>query len=160
MKIEFRGNLSPKCKKEFKNACISSCVLYVIIILSLTTWGAVSSASLSEKVTSSIEFIKYMPYIMVPCGIIVCVTVIVNAKKGYKEPIYIGISQDKCISAEFSDGSYFWSYDDVQKVQDKGECYVVKVKAKRNVSILVCSKSLIVQGTKKDFEDLFSAKLQ
>ena len=71
MKIEFRGNLSPKCKKEFKNACISSCVLYVIIILSLTTWGAVSSASLSEKVTSSIEFIKYMSYIMVPCGIIV-----------------------------------------------------------------------------------------
>ncbi len=159
VKIVFRGNLSPSCKKELKNACVRSCILYVIIVLILIVWGIVGYSFIPNNEAASLGFIKYLPYIMAPCGIILCFMVIINAKKGYIEPVCIEIAQDKCVSAEFDDGVRFWSFDDVQKVEDKGECYVVRLKSKRNVSILVCPKNLIVQGTKEEFEDLFSAKM-
>ena len=160
MKIEFQGSLSLNCKKELKNACVVSCVLYVAMIVFLITYGAIGSSLISNRSLSSLGFIKYFPFVMVPCGIAMCVMVIIDARKGYKEPACIEISEDKCVSAKFDDGSYFWSFDDVSRVRDKGECYVMKVKKSHHVSTIICQKNLLTKGTLKDFEELFSSKLK
>ena len=155
MKIEFKGNLSDHSKKELQKSCISFCVMYVTVIALLIATATINLLRISDS-----GFVRYLPWIILPCGVLMCISIIISSKKGCKEPTCIKISDDNCVSAVFDGNEYFWSFNDIFKVSDKGECYIMKVKSVHNVSILVCQKDLLTCGTPGEFEKLFSAKLR
>mgnify|MGYP000185057685 CR=1 FL=1 len=73
-------------------------------------------------------------------------------------PLKVVIDEDGSIEAEWGDYSMVKLTEEVRKILDYGECYLIKFKIPYGRAIF-CQKDLIKGGTTEDFEKLFPNKI-
>lgn len=73
-------------------------------------------------------------------------------------PLKVVIDEDGSIEAEWSDYSMVKSTEEVRKILDYGECYLIKFKIPYGRAVFL-QKDLIKGGTIEDFEKLFQEKI-
>lgn len=148
--IKFQGEISQECKKWFiKRECkaylLITCLLaalYAIanIIIALL-WGLIALLYLIIPVVAIIGFIfPFKKYII------------------KRVPLVVSI-EDEFVECENEQEYANNKLDDVKKVVDLGDWYIVKFYFPINLRWFICQKDLIVEGTIEEFEQLFEGKI-
>ena len=148
--IEFRGELSSKCKK------------YIVNKIKLVTFLGLIFTSIVLLVPAIILTIKNGIFIFLVILLVVFPFIVsIPSKKdksNYKLPYVIKI-KDKTISLEGKNTYHTESMNNVKKILDYGEWYHIIFNISLNPGNFICQKDLIKVGTIEEFEKLFEGKI-
>ncbi|MDE6355965.1 MAG: hypothetical protein K2L67_01855 [Clostridia bacterium] len=148
--IKFQGEISQDCKKwflkrEFKAYLILSCLLALLYAI-----ANIVIALLWELIA--------LLYLIIPIVAIICFSLPFRKFAVNRVPSIVSI-EDNFIECENEKEYANNKLDDVKKVIDLGEWYIVKFYFPVNLRWVICQKDLIVEGTIEEFEQLFEGKI-
>lgn len=160
--IEFKGELSNKCKKYFTQ---SSWQLVFFIVIAVCIPFIILSI-----VLSIIDDWIYL-LMLLPIALFIFFASLKPGSTAYRKlygkngKIYDGeltwhiTIEGDMISAEGTQRSEIKYLSNVKKVVDMGDWYKIYFYFPYKSDLFICQKDLIIQGTTEDFENLFSDKL-
>jgi hypothetical protein len=147
--IEFKGNISDKCKKYIWNR-ETKIVSLSCIILSLIFSGAVIVVAIKVNLI-------VLLFLLLAIGFAVLGSI---PQKGIDERIPQSVSiENNEILFVSETNSKSHSVSDVKKVIDMGEWYVIDLYFPNKNLYCVCQKDLLTEGSAEEFETLFARRL-
>ncbi len=173
--IEFRGELSDKCKKSYFKKLRNFLYLFSLISLSIIS---------APLIIMGIKFgfLYYILFFLIIVLVVCLVTPIALEKESWNKtfPVKIIIENDEiaAINSEQAskldfdangieslcvDGSFITnikSISEVRKIVDFGEWYYIFFSSKYVVTDCICQKDLINKGSIEEFEKLFEGQIE
>lgn len=152
--IEFNGKLTGDAKKFFykKTVCIA---IFVMLIGSLI--GVITTIIAWYLYFNIFEFYNILVGISVIVILSLLPCTMFISKKIIPQKITV---KENFICSRTGFRTKTISKSDVKKVYDYGDYYYIVANFLNHSSIFVCQKDLLTKGTLKDFEMLFSGKIE
>lgn len=153
--LVFKGRMSNDCKRylirqEMKSKIFSQ-VLFTIIV------GAPASCAMAFYTSKVIGWVSYLVLASV-IVFLVAMLISKNSKKPIDAPDII-IRDDGTMINNSAFISVKANINDVLDVVDMGNWYHIRIKNTEHTGCFICQKDLIVEGTLKDFENMFENKI-
>ena len=160
--IEFKGELSDKCKKYLIDDSWKR-VFFVVLIITIPIIVLTVFLTLNNGWEYSLIFVPIAVYMLV--FLAKPTTKLYRFFWGKSGQIYDGklqwdiIIEQDLISAEGIQRYETKSLEDVKKVVDMGDFYKIYFYFPNKSNLFSCQKSLLIKGTIEQFEQLFADKM-
>lgn len=153
--IEFKGMITGKALKYLKDELRSGMIVGVTIALLVILPSIIYFYILSSYIQIIIGylFLAVMGYV---------ITFVPQTKKFYASitPKRIFTDEEFIVVVSGNDVSQHRLISDAKKLIDHGEFYTIKFPFGKNLSLFICQKELLSQGTLEEFEALFEGKIE
>ena len=148
--IEFKGNVSKKCRRFIKWK-MSRVGVYGIVAAMVIVAGPI--------VVSLAMWRPWTLLMTLPPLTIFPVLCFAMEKIDNFTPLRITISKDGSMKSECKETTVMEQISNVKKVKDLGDFYYVYFGTYDTLTRFVCQKDLLTKGTLEEFEEMFAEKM-